>query len=296
MWRRKIWDNWCMMSETEWVPPGVDPTRPSSGRLYDYYLGGTANLEVDRKAAEQIRQIVPELEDAAWSNRGFLQRSAQWLALECGITQFIDIGAGLPTRSNTHEAVQFRDFDAEAEGVDLRSHVVYVDKDLMVVLHAQALLQDVPNTAYILGDLRDPQGVLNHPDTISLIDFDQPVGLIMAAVVNFVPDSEDPWNIVAEYVDALAPGSYLALSHPTADGQNQEVIDRAVTVYEQATEQLYVRTKADVERFFDGLELVPPYDGAKRELTYAGLWGAEDIDAADSEGSRFVYAGVARKP
>ncbi|GAB3421377.1 class I SAM-dependent methyltransferase [Flindersiella endophytica] len=285
-----------MMSETEWVPPGVDPTRPSSGRLYDYYLGGTANLEVDRKAAEQIRMMVPELEDAAWSNRGFLQRSTQFLALECGITQFIDIGAGLPTRNNTHEAVQFRDFDAEAEGVDLRSHVVYVDKDLMVVLHAQALLQDVANTAFILGDLRDPRSILNHPDTRSLIDFSQPVGLIMAAVVNFVPDAEDPWSIVAEYMDALAPGSYLVLSHPTADGQNEEVIGRAVAVYEQATEQLYVRTKDEVGRFFDGLELVPPYDGAKRELTYVGLWGAEDVDAADSDGSRFVYCGVARKP
>jgi S-adenosyl methyltransferase len=284
------------MSETEWVPPGVDPTRPSSGRLYDYYLGGTENLEVDRKAAAVLKQLIPELEDAAWANRGFLQRSAQWLALECGITQFIDIGAGLPTRNNTHEAVQFRDFEAEAEGVDLRARVVYVDSDLMVVMHAKQLLEDVPYTAFVLGDLRDPQGVLNHPDTRALIDFDQPVALMLAAVAHFVPDSEDPWGIVAEYMDAFAPGSYLALSHATADNQNQETAKKGTAVYDQATEQLHLRSKAEITRFFDGLELIPPYDGAKAELTYVGLWGAEDAAAADSDGSRWLYAGVGRKP
>ena len=274
------------MDETKNVPPGVDPTRPSAGRLYDYYLGGTEHFEVDRIAAEMLRAKVPELEDGAWANRGFLQRSASWLAGEAGIRQFIDIGAGLPTRNNTHEAVQKSTPDGRT---------VYVDNDPMVLAHAHALLENVDNTAYIGGDLREPEGILNNPELRALIDFDQPVGLMLVAVVHFISDDLDPWGLVGRYLDALPAGSYLALSHGTADRGSPEVVKTLREVYANANEQVHLRSKPDVERLFSGLELVPPYEGAEPSVTYLGLWGAEDPLAADSDGSRWAYCGVGRK-
>ncbi|HEY8457635.1 MAG TPA: SAM-dependent methyltransferase [Actinopolymorphaceae bacterium] len=269
------------------IPPGVDPTKPSAGRMYDYYLGGTEHFEVDRRAAEMVRAAAPELEDAAWANRGFLQRSARWLAAEAGIRQFIDIGAGLPTRNNTHEAVQ-------AVAPDAR--VVYVDNDPMVQVHGKHLLANTPNTAFIGGDLRDPDGILNHPELRELIDFNQPVGLMLVSVVHFVSDERDPWGLIRRYMDAFPSGSYLSLSHGTTDKNSEEVAARVQKVYENASEQLYLRSREDIERFFEGLEIVPPYDGATPDLAHLGVWGAEDPEVADSEGSRWAYCAVARKP
>lgn len=275
------------MSESGAIPPAVDPTVPSAGRIYDLFLGGTNHLEVDQKVAAVIRDMLPEAEDAAWANRGFLQRAARWLALDAGIKQFIDIGAGLPTRNNTHEAVQ---------AVDAETRTVYVDNDPMILAHAHALLADTSNTAFVNGDLRDPDGILDHPEVRDLIDFGQPVGLIFAAVIHFIPDETDPWSLTRRYLDALAPGSYLALSHATSDRTNPEVIERARQLYASATEQLYFRPEADIKRFFEGLELAPPYKGAEADLTYVGIWGAEDEEFADSDGSRWLMCGVARKP
>jgi hypothetical protein len=275
------------MSDAEEVPPGVDPTVPSAGRLYDFYLGGTEHLEVDRVAAAHIRAKVPELEDIAWSNRGFLQRATRWLAAEAGIRQFIDIGAGLPTRNNTHEAAQKVAEDART---------VYVDNDPMILAHARGLLVDAKNTTFITGDLRDPDAILDHPELRALIDLDQPVGLVLAAVVHFVSDEHDPWQLVKRYMSALAPGSYLVLSHITADKVSPAGVQAFLDVYANASEQGYFRTREEVTRFFDGLEFVPPYDGAPLGLTFTGLWGAEDPEAADSDGSRWGYCGVARRP
>src|SRR4051812_39354039 len=149
------------MHEAE-APAGVDTEQPSPARLYDYYLGGIHNFPVDRQAAEKIRSALPELEDAAWVNRGFLGRAARWLAAERGVRQFIDIGAGLPTQNNTHEAVH---------KVAPEARVLYVDNDPEVEAYARPLLQDVPACTVITGDLRDPDGVLGHPETRRLIDF-----------------------------------------------------------------------------------------------------------------------------
>jgi hypothetical protein len=275
------------MSGAKVVPPGVDPTKPSAGRLYDYYLGGTEWFEVDRIAAEKVRAAAPYVEQAAWANRGFLQRAARWLAAEAGIRQFIDIGAGLPTRNNTHEAAQSVAPDAK---------VVYVDNDPMVWRHGQALLADVENAVYIDGDLRDPDGVLNHPELRKLLNLSQPVGLMLVAVVHFLSDEQDPWGVVKRYMDALPSGSYLAISHGTEDRNDVRVANAVKNVYKNATEQLYLRSYDEVKRLFEGLELVPPYEGAKPDLTYLGLWGAEDPELADTEESRWGYCGVARKP
>ena len=274
------------MTEPEQAMPGVDVTRPSPARLYDYYLGGTSNFRADRAAAEHMRTLMPELSDAAWANRGFHQRAARWMA-ERGIRQFIDIGSGLPTSGNTHEAIQRASPGAR---------VLYVDNDPMVAAHSGPLLAGDGTTAVVTADMRDPGAVLGDPELRRLIDFAEPAGMLMTAVMHFVADEDDPWGLVARYMAAVPPGSYLALSHGTFDKMVPNQIQAGKEIYARATENIYMRSRADVERFFDGLELEPPYEGAGRELTYVGLWGAEDLEAADSEGSRGLYCGVARRP
>jgi S-adenosyl methyltransferase len=274
------------MTDTPIVPPGVDPTRPSPARLYDYYLGGSCNFPVDREAAEKLKVLVPDIVDAMWANRGFHGRAAVWLA-EHGIRQFIDLGSGLPTQNNTHDAVH-----KVAPGAS----VAYVSDDPMVIAHGGPLWAGDGTTALIEADWKDPAAVLGHPGLRKLIDPDEPAGVLITTFIHFMADESDPWGLVASYMAALAPGSYLALSHGTYDKMPPSLIQAGVDAYAQATEQVHLRSKAEVERFFDGLELVPPYPGADRAVTYAGLWGAEDPVAADSEGSRGVYCGVARRP
>jgi len=273
------------VNDTPNVPPGVDPTRPSPARLYDYYLGGTTNFAVDREAAERLKVAAPDLIDAVWANRGFHGRAAVWLA-EQGIRQFIDIGSGLPTQNNTHEAVHKVAADAR---------VVYVDNDPMVAAHADALLADDGTTTVITADLRDPDTLLGHPALVKLVDFAEPAGVLMTSVVHFVPDEMDPWGLVARYMAAVAPGSYLALSHGTYDNMPPLAVQASLETYARSTEPVYLRPRAEVERFFDGLELVEPYTGAGPVVTYAGLWAAEDPVAADTDGSRAYYCGVARR-
>jgi hypothetical protein len=274
------------MTETEQVPPGVDPTRASPARLYDYFLGGTTNFPVDREAADKLVVAAPDLIDAVWANRGFHGRAAVWLA-EQGIRQFIDIGSGLPTQNNTHEAVH---------KVAPEARVVYVDNDPMVAAHADALLEEDGTTAVITADLRDPDTLLAHPALTGLIDFAEPTGVLMTSVIHFVPDELDPWGLVARYVAAVAPGSYLALSHATFDNMPPLAVQASVDTYAKSSDPVYLRPRAQVERFFEGLELTAPYTGADPAVTYVGVWGAEDPAAADSDGSRGFYCGVARRP
>jgi len=275
------------MTEVEQAPPGVDATTPTPARLYDYYLGGTNNFAIDREVAERLRASLPELTDAAWANRGFHQRAARWMAGQHGISQFIDLGSGLPTQGNTHEAVT---------PLAPAARVVYVDHDPMVLAHAKALLDTTGATAVIQADLRDPAAVLDHPELRAVLDLGQPTGLLMTAVLHFVADESDPWGLVARYMRAAAPGSYLALSHATADRLPPRAVTAMYATYENATERIQLRSRAEFERFFDGLELVAPFDGAEPGITFVGKWGAEDACAADTDGSRVLYCGVARRP
>lgn len=263
------------------------PSRPTAAGMYDFYLGGTAHSEIDRRAGEEITKILPEAMDAAWANRGFLQRAVKRLAAEWGVRQFLDLGAGLPTQHNTHDVV---------EEVAPGGRVVYVDHDPVVVARSRELLAGRDTVAAIEGDLREPEAVLGHPETRRLIDFTRPVGLLMVAVLHFVPDDADPWGLVARYVDALPSGSYLALSHGTADYLSEQLRDRALQIYRRTPNPPVDRTRTEVQRFFTGLELVTPYEGADPGITFAALWGAEDPVAADSDGARGFYAGVGRKP
>jgi hypothetical protein len=275
------------MSEEEQAPPGVDITTPSPARLYDYYLGGTANYQVDRQAAEQLKTTLPDLFDGAWANRGFHQRSARWMAEQQGIRQFLDIGSGLPTQGNTHEAVRRSVTDAR---------VVYADNDPMVRVLSEKLLADDNRSTFITADLRDPDELLGNPALRGLIDFSEPVGLLMTAVLHFVADGSDPQGLVARYADALAPGSCVAISHATADRLPPRVVEAMYATYANATEQIYLRSKDEVTRLFGELEFVPIYQDGPADVTFVGVWGAEDPDAADTEGSRILYCGVARRP
>jgi SAM-dependent methyltransferase len=270
----------------EVAPPGVDPDVPSPARLYDYYLGGTHNYQADRDAAERVRALVPELSEIAWANRGFHRRAAMWIARQ-GIGQFIDIGAGLPTVGNTHEVVQ---------EVNPAARVAYVDNDPVVLAHAVELLAGNPNATLIEADLRDPDSLLDNDELRALIDFTAPVGLLMTFVIHFVPDSQDPWGLVRRYIDALAPGSYLALSHGTADHKPTAAVQTGLELYAKSTQNLHLRSKADVRRFFEGLELVPPYPGADPAVVHVGVWGAEEPMGVETDGSSWSYGAVARLP
>jgi hypothetical protein len=274
------------MNEAPQIPDGVDTGRPTPARIYDYMLQGTNYFQADRFAAEQILKAAPEIRDAAWSNRGFHQRAAKWIAQQ-GVRQFIDIGSGLPTVGNTHDVVL---------KVIPAAHVVYVDNDPMVELHSRALLASGGAISVICADLREPDAILGHPALRKLIDFSEPTGLLMTGVMMFVSDISDPWALVSRYTDALVSGSYLSLSHLTDDYKPPAAAEGFRAVFDTATEHMYFRSKAKVERFFQGLDLVPPYQGAEPGVTFTGLWGAEDVQMADSDGSRWLYCGVARKP
>jgi O-methyltransferase involved in polyketide biosynthesis len=260
---------------------------PTSAGMYDYYLGGANSSAADRAAAELLLEKIPEVRDAAWANRGFLGRVVRWMAAEQGIRQFIDMGAGFPSQRSTHDV---------AHAVDPGIKVIYSDVDPRVVARGQEILDGLTATSVIQADLRQPEVLLSHPLTRELINFDEPVGLLALAVIQFIPDSDDPWALMRRYVDALAPGSFLALSAGTADHQDERKADRAASVYEASSSPAIGRTKAEFERFFEGTQIVPPYAGAEPGAAFIGLWGCEDPTAADTDGSRWAYAAVGRKP
>jgi hypothetical protein len=275
------------MNDPARIPPGVDPARPAPARIYDYLLSGENNFQSDRDAAKRIMALVPEIKDCAWANRGFHQRAARWIAGR-GVRQFIDIGAGLPTVGNTHDVVR---------SVDATCRVVYVDNDPMVRAQSGPLLNGATGVTVILGDLRDPERLLADPQLRALIDLSQPTGLLMTAVMHFVADDSDPQGLMRQYLAALASGSYLALSHLTSDHKPPCAVREFRRVFARATEQMHFRSRPEVERLFDSLILVSPQDpeGPGR-LCYVGDWEAEDTGLADSDGSRWLYCGVAWRP
>ena len=226
------------------------PTVPSPARMYDYYLGGKDNYASDRQAAEEIYTQIPDLPEIARDNRAFLQRAVRAFA-ETGIRQFIDVGTGLPTQGNVHEI---------AQQVDPTSRVVYVDNDPIVLAHARALLTSNPQgaTAYIDADLRDPDVIFRHPDLRNLIDFDQPVGLLMIAVLHFITDEEDPWGLVSRYRSYLPAGSHIAIAHATNEDRPAEAVQKMTDVYKKASAPFNFRNRKQILAFFDGLNLLDP--------------------------------------
>lgn len=233
------------MSLNDFPPPRREKRTPSVARMYDYLLGGKENFEADRLAMDEILELSPGAARAAADNRAFLSRAVSHAAAS-GIGRFIDIGAGLPTAKNTHEIVD-------------NSAVVYVDNDPVVVTHAKALLSVEGFSMAIKGDLRNPQQIMEDPELRSFFgDSDQPVCVVLAAILHFLDDSES--YAAVDYLKAMIPdGSMVVISHATADDATKEQAETAESVYsQQATTPIYLRARAEVQRFFDGFELVDP--------------------------------------
>lgn len=274
------------MLPTEMQVDDAEGTKaPTAAGVYDAALGGTANTAADRAVVERAREGMPDVILAAWANRGFLQRAVKRMAQDLGIRQFLDLGAGMPTQRNTHEVVA----EVMPDG-----RVVYVDINPGVVARAGEILVGVKGAAAIEGDIRQPDAILSHPKTKALLDFSEPIGVLAVAVTHFLSDEDDPWGSLARFMDAVPSGSYLALSAVTSDYQEEtwrNTLQRAGQGYDA-----YPRNRADVERFFKGLEIITPYEGGVPVVAYVGVWGAEDPELADDDSARLAYAAVARKP
>ncbi|MEU9388765.1 SAM-dependent methyltransferase [Streptomyces sp. NPDC048324] len=257
----------------------IDTSRPHPARMYDYFLGGKDNYEVDQEAAERFIQAAPEVRAAVRANRRFMERAVRYVVAEGGVRQILDIGTGLPTEPNVHQI-------ARAVAPDTR--VAYVDNDPIVSAHSRTLLDDDDTgTSVVLADLRDPRAVLDHPDVRRVIDFDRPVALLLLAVLHFLTEDDDPDAVVATLLDALPAGSHLVLSHATVDIHEDGRAD-AVKVYKGATATMNPRRHARVLDFFGGLTLVEP------GLVLVPDWRPQEPPEAGAPPIG-IYGGVARK-
>ena len=266
------------MQRPSWVPVEVDLSRPSAARVYDYYLGGSHNLEVDRHMAREAISLWPDLPAIMQSNRAFLRRSVRYAAGQ-GITQFLDIGSGIPTVGNVHEV---------AQQADPRARVVYVDSDPVAVAHSRAILAGDEHTAVVHADLREPETILEDPTVRATLDLDQPVAVLMVAVLHFVGDHDDPFGAVARIRDRLASGSHLVLSHASAEGR-PEAAARHRELYSRTPTPMTMRSRDEIARFFDGFDLIDP------GLVWLPLWRPEDPSAAAEQPERTTgFAGVGR--
>ena len=258
----------------------IDTTMPHSARIWNYWLGGKDNYTVDRQAGEEFAGTFPGITDMARQVRLFLFRAIQYLVVEAGVRQFLDIGTGLPTANNTHEI---------AQGMDPQARIVYVDNDPLVLVHARALLTSCPEgvTDYIEADVRDPERILR--EAARTLDFAQPIGLMMLGILGHIPDSDNPQAIVSRLLDPLPSGSYLVID----DGANTDpAYVEAIRAYNQnpgSASHYHPRSPEQIARFFDGLELVEPGVVSTSQWRPESSRWAEAVEVSD-------YAGVGRKP
>jgi hypothetical protein len=269
------------VSADDVVPPGIDASVATSARIYDYWLGGRNNFAADRIAAQKVLEFWPAGPLVARENRAFLGRAVRFLA-RAGIRQFLDLGTGLPTRGSVHEI-------AQAIAPDAR--VLYVDNDPMVLAHARAL-KTGDLAAVVRADLRDVEAVLGHPDAKRLIDFTQPLAVMFLAVLHFITEAEAR-DAVTGYMNATVPGSYLAVSHATAEDADPEKAAAGTAAYERASTAVFTRSRAEIIRFFDGLEVLEP------GLAPVQQWWPDDPGLAVSDlpvPARILLGAVARKP
>jgi hypothetical protein len=228
----------------------VDPELPSPARIYDFWLGGSQNFESDREVGRRAAAAMPTLTAGIRANRAFLGRAVRHLVTGYGITQFLDLGSGVPTVGNVHEVA--REFNPSAR-------VVYVDIDQVAVAHARHLLAGVDGVVPILADLRRPADVLEHPLVTSTLDLKRPIAILMNAVLHFIPDSDDPAGIVRSYTDAAAPGSYLVLSHAAPDRTYLGAQTESAKEYQDSTRVPFtLRDEAEISGWLLGLEMEEP--------------------------------------
>lgn len=268
-----------MPSEPSTVPSDIDLSRPSVARVYDYYLGGAHNFSVDREMAERAIGMWPDLPLIMQANRAFLRRAVRF-CVAAGVRQFLDLGSGIPTVGNVHEVARAADPDAR---------VVYVDIDPVAVTYSRTILGDDPQTVVAHADLRRPDLLLQRPEVTGLLDLREPVAVMMVAVMHFVPDADDPAAIVAGYRDAVAPGSFLVMSHATHEGQPQ-LADEHQQLYQRTATPMSMRSRAEVTALFDGFDLVDP------GVVYLPLWRPVSLDEVDEHPERFTgLAAVGRR-
>ncbi len=260
--------------------------RPNVARIYDYFLGGEQNFTADRAAAEHVLDNYPDAALAARANRAFLGRAVTALAQE-GIDQFLDIGSGLPTVDNVHEV---------ARRANPRARIVYVDNDPVAVRYSRELLaeegENARGVAAIEADLRDPAVILDHPETRRLLDDRRPLGLLLVAVLHFVLDDDEVRRALGAFREALAPGSYVVLSHATLDGLPADTIARFEAIYRRSSNPTIARSRARIEALFEGLDVVPP------GIVLTPRWRPDEArdPLADEPVRAAVLAGVGRKP
>jgi SAM-dependent methyltransferase len=263
----------------DWVPADIDTERPSPARVYDYVLGGSHNFAVDRQAAEQLLTVDPHTTLMAHANRAYLRRVVEYL-VNAGVRQFLDIGSGIPTAGHVHQIAQ----SAAPE-----SRVAFVDIDPVAVAHSRQILADNDRTAVIQEDVRRPEQIIDHPDLRRLLDFEQPVAVLLVALLHYVSDADDPAGIVSRLTGPLAPGSYLALSHGTEDGPVDMAAMREIG--RRSGIEVTWRNRQQVEALFAGFDLVEP------GVVWVSQWHSESpYDAhRDQPELSANYAGVGRK-
>jgi hypothetical protein len=260
--------------------PAIDTGVARSARVYDYLLGGKDHFAADRTAGDQMIAALPNVVTGSRMNRAFLARAVRFLVAECGIRQFLDIGTGIPSAGNTHEV---------AQEIAPQTRVVYVDNDPIVLSHARALLTSTVAgaVAYLDADLRDTDGILR--TAAQTLDFQQPIALMMLMVLHMIPDADEPHQVVARFVDAMPSGSYLALSHPPSDILPEGVaqVQQRLNAHLGPGASMTARSRDEVVRFFDGMDLVPP------GLVQVHQW--RPYGGIDPKGPASIWCAVARK-
>jgi hypothetical protein len=259
-------------------PMGLDTTIAHPARIYDYWLGGKDNFPADQEAAEQVMAADPHTVFSVRANRAFLARAVRYLAGEAGVRQFLDVGTGIPSANNTHEV---------AQSVAPESRIVYVDNDPIVLVHARALLVSKPEgaTNYVEADLRDTAKILG--EAAELLDFSLPVAVMLLGVLQFIPDEDDPYAIVARLMTAAPPGSFLAISHPASDIEAEAMASAASLLSRMMAEKVTLRGESEVARFFRGLAPVEP------GVVPIAQW--RPTSSAEAASPANLWGGVARK-
>ncbi|MFE0798685.1 SAM-dependent methyltransferase [Streptomyces sp. NPDC058812] len=268
------------MERPAWAPRSIDISVPSVSRIYDFYLGGSHNFEVDREAARRAMEFMPGLPKIMQANRAFMRRAVRFAADE-GIDQFLDIGSGIPTFGNVHEV---------AARSRPGARVVYVDHDPVAVAHSEAVLAGHDDADVVAADLLKPREILASPQVERLIDLNRPVALLLVAILHFVEDADDPYAAVAELNDALAPGSLLVLTHASYEGipLPAERAGGAVDVYKDIRNPLIMRSREEIARFFEGYDMVEP------GLVPMPRWRPEEAPEDEDPYTFSGFAGVGR--